>query len=212
MESINEHYRLKNLEIEGSGGGGEIERNLHPKFKGKIKIRLWFYGSTNTGKKKQVEKSLRLMKVDPTTVTFQQIQGVAQKIHSKFNAFQLSLGKISFNYTEWDKGVQLQQMYLANQAEARKLVEQILDIEGYSPDWDFLNYTASVQPESRYPETPEKVVIAGQNIRTDQQRPLGTVKFNHAEILFPRFKSYEFLCDKEGNIIKDLDFIKERAD
>jgi hypothetical protein len=198
--------------VESTGGGSFAEKEMYPMFKGKFRIKLSFFGKTTTGKDKPVEKSFRLMKVDPATVTLKTLQDLAKRIHSKFNNWQIVLGKNAYNYVNWDQGVQLQQMYFKNIDEAKKLVDAILDITGQSPDWKYLNGDSNAQAEERYPEIPNKVILAGQSIRTYQQRPFGTVKFTKAYILFPHITRYEFLCDAKGNIIKDLNFLEEYND
>jgi hypothetical protein len=193
--------------IESDGGGSFAEKEMTQKFEGKFRIKLLFLGKTQTGKKKKVEKSFRLMKVDPSTVTLKQLQDLAKKIHSKFNTWKILTGKNAYNYVHWEQGVQLQQMYFKDIAEAKRLVEAILDITGQAPDWEYMNIDTSAEPEERYPEIPDKYVLAGKSVRTYQQRPYGTVSFIKAYILFPHISRYEFLCDADGNIIKDLNFL-----
>jgi hypothetical protein len=152
------------------------------------------------------------MKVDPATITLGALQLIAKTVHSKFNTWEIVLGKTAYNYVNWEQGVQLQQMAFKNIDETKRFVEAVLDITGQSPDWDFLNIDSNAQPELRYPEVAEKVILAGKTVKTQQQRPYGSVKFTKAYILFPHINRYEFLCDAKGDIIKDLTFLDQYND
>lgn len=206
LQLLAQHFMLENLDVQ-TGSGGYEERS-HPSFKQFIKIKLKFFGLSNTGKEKKVESSFRLVKEDYKTITYERIKYYGERIYQKFNNWEQQLGKISYNYVRWEQGYQLQQIYSPSEAEAKRLIEQILDIQEHSPDWDFLRYENCVNPLERFPEIPEKVTVAGQSIRTMQQRPLGKVKFSKALIKFPFIPDYQILCDKRGVVLKDLNFLK----
>jgi hypothetical protein len=197
----------------GSGGSGGIkEVGWFPGVKEKIKVTLRFIGRTNTGKYLEVEKSIRLMAIDPATVTLEQLQNLARKIHSKFDNWSHQTGKISCNYVRKDQGYQLQQIHVPTLAEGKRVIEQILDIQSHSPDWEFLTYNQSDEPQEAYPETPHKHILAGYSIRKPQRRPLGSVSFTEATISFPATNFRETLCTRGGQIIKNLDSLKSLAD
>lgn len=201
---------FKNLDLPEGGGG--YEDRLVPEFKGKIKLKLKFLGKTETGKDKDIEKSIRLLKLDPATITLAKIQALARLTYSKFHNFEILLGKNSFNYVNWNQGAQIQQMQFLNEAQARKLVEQLLDIAEESPNWKFLRNDSSSTPLERFPEVSDKVIVAGHAIKLPQQRPLGKVKFSQAYIRFPYTTRYELLCSNSGKIIQSLDFLKAYND
>ena len=198
----------------GEGGGGSLksDRPWFPSKSDKIKVILKFYGTTPLGKKIEVDKSIRLMKIDPATVTVQQIYALADKIHSKFDTWTHRTGKMSCNYIDRNKGYQLQQIYVPDLAEGKRVVEQILDIQNDSPDWEFLTYNQSAEPSEAYDETPDKHVLAGYSIRKPQRRPSGTVNFTEALIRFPGTPNYETLCTRRGYKLNNLDFLKSMAD
>jgi hypothetical protein len=173
---------------------------------------LKFFGSTPLGKKIEVEKSIRLMKINPATVTAQQIKALADRVYSKFDNWTHRTGKVSCNYIDRDKGYQLQQIYVPDLSEGKKLVEQILDIQNDSPDWEYLTYNQSAEPSEAYDETPDKHVLAGYSIRKPQKRPSGTVYFTEALIRFPGTPNYETLCTRGGYRLDNLDFLKAMAD
>jgi hypothetical protein len=187
-----------------------FEKELAPKRIGKILIKLCFSGKTTKGRAKTVESSFRLMGTqdNPQAITLERIKYLSNRIVEKFDNWQHQTGRNSFCYADWNLGYQLQILAL-NQAEAQRLVEQILDIQGHSPEWEYLTWTKNVEENSRYAETPEKVQIAGHLVRPRQQRPICTVTFQRALIKFPHIPSAFPLCSKNKNLIENLNFLDQ---
>jgi hypothetical protein len=195
-----------------SGGNSKVDRPWFPSKTDKIKIMLKFFGSTPLGTKVEVEKSIRLMKINPATTTVGEIKAIAEKVYSKFDNWTHRTGKMSCNYIDKDKGYQLQQIYVPDLAEGKRLVEQILDIQNDSPDWEYLTYNQSAEPTEAYDDTPDKRVLAGYSIRKPRRRPTGIVNFTEALIRFPGTPNYETLCTRGGYTLDNLDFLKSMAD
>jgi len=194
----------------GSGGGLQTADDREfPEWKDKIIVKLKFYGKTDTGKVKEVENSLRLVKQDATTYNDEKIAQLARLVRTKFNTMTLLLGKRSFNYCNPRQGVRLQQMYLKDESQARLLVEQILDINGESPKWALLRDESSVAPEIAYSETPEKTIVAGTVIKLPQRRPYGVVNFSYALVKFPGVPIFQTLCKKSGYELTNLNWLRE---
>lgn len=190
-------------------GATQVPINAQPEFADKIAIRMIFEGKTETGKLiKNHFKTIRLVKENYKTVDIKIIQAYARKILLKFGGeWFMSLGKEGHNYVNYKQGVQLQQMYTRTEADAKKWVESILDINGFAPEWRLLKREGSVAPELAYPETPGKTTIANQLVDEAQRRPYGTVKFMRAKIWFPESTKVATLCTRSGYIIPNLDFL-----
>jgi len=128
--------------------------------------------------------SFRLMGEESTTITDQKMEAWARKIKNRFGGttpLEWRRGKELWCYADWDKGYQLQLLVEAGQ-EAKRIVEQILDIQGHSPDWKNLFRNTNEQPFDRYDETPGSQLILGKMERRPRQRPLARLVFTYAEL------------------------------
>lgn len=199
---------FKQQQFEGASGLQTAEDREFPEWKNKILVKLVFTGKTSSGKYKEVENSIRLIKKDAATFDDAKTAELARLVRTKFNQMFLDLGKDSYSYTNPKQGVRLQQMYLKDVSQARSLVEQILDLNGESPKWELLVLHASVSPETAYPETPDKYLVAGTSVRLPQRRPLGRVSFAHALIKFPGIPSFKVLCKKTGYELTNLNWLR----
>lgn len=131
------------------------------------------------------EISFRLMKEESTTLTEAKLKTLAQKIKSKFGGstpFVWSKGKEYWTYTDPKRGYKLQ-LLCPSQEEAMRVIEQVLDIQGHSPEWEKLKINANVKAATAYPNTSDKAVILGKTRRLPRRRPLAKVKFRYAHIL-----------------------------
>lgn len=131
------------------------------------------------------EISFRLMKEESTTLNEQKLKILAQKIKSKFGGstpFVWNKGKEYWTYTDAKLGYKLQ-LLCPNEAEAVRVVEQVLDIQNHSPDWEKLKQNANARPSTAYPSTPKKALILGKSRRLPRRRPVAKVKFRYAHLL-----------------------------
>lgn len=189
------------------------EKELAPKRRGKILIKLFFSGMTTRQRRKTVEISIRLMGSadSPELITLERIQELSNAIVAKFGNWEHITGKQMFSYSDWDKGYQLQ--LLANdETEARRIVDQILDIQGHRPEWEYFNLCKNLDEAQRYPDLPNKITVAGKVVRPPQQRAVTTVKFKRALIKFPHIPSAFPLCSPQNNLVKDLNFLENFVD
>lgn len=81
---------------------------------------------------------------------------------------------------------------------ARKVFEQVLDLQKKSPDWECLNISSSVLPTKAYPERPDKVMVLGKQVRELRKRPVARVFFKRASIMLPPKKEPVCLIDVTG--------------
>jgi hypothetical protein len=146
------------------------------------------------------EIGFRLMRETRSTFNPEKAKALANKIKLKFGGetpFRWVKGKQMFSYSDWDKGYQLQ-LLCANKTEAKRIVEQILDLQSHSPDWTKFNGTYNELPEQRYPETTQREYIYGENVEIDNSRPFVTVHFRYAFVSINGIKHPIDLVDTTG--------------
>jgi hypothetical protein len=198
-------YQL--IETGDFGGGSESPRELAPKRKGKLKVRLMFFEPRKLVKPgyKPIkgEISFRLMAYDPTSITLKKVQEIATRIKAKFDKFEWHRGKVLCSYSDWDKGLQLQ-LLVKDENEGWRIVNRVLDIFSSSPHPEYFNVIKNKTPEKRYPAVPDKQTILGKPVRMDRQRPVTTVVFDRADLFFPHSRTPYKILDAHGNIIKQI--------
>lgn len=130
------------------------------------------------------EISFRLMDKDANTITKAQIEAYATKIKNKFavpSLFTWNKGRKMVSYCDWDKGYQLQ-LLVTTEAEAKRIVEAVLDIQGHTPDWKKLNVGSNSEETEAYPATPGNQTILGKTRQKPKRRPVVDVKFRYATL------------------------------
>lgn len=149
--------------------------------------------------------SCRIMNKDSTNITPQDLESYAGRIKTLFGGetpFIWERGKESYSYTDHIKGYRLK-VLAANEQAARKVVEQVLDIQSHSPDWEFMNKnTPVVAAETKYDDTPGRKTILGKPYREPRRRPRVTLKFWKAEIFIPGIAGNILLCDRTGYLYR----------
>lgn len=183
-------------ELEVNGGGG-TSRPLPSDVVGKIFIKLSFKGLIRgTIKNHLVEKSFRLMKDDPKSISREKIKYYAERIKSKFDNFTFVTGHETYTYNDPANGFNRIWGHFIDQANGIKLYEQMLDIIPVSPNWNKLTRSTVVQPGDRFQEPPDKVLQAGVSIRASRERPIANMKFYRATIKFPHVRDELLLVDE----------------
>ena len=105
---------------------------------------------------------------------------LAEKIYSKFAKpiFKITKGIETFTYTDWAKGYQLT-LHVLSQAEATKIVKQILDIQGHLMDSEKFRIGSKPILGVRKEKRKEKSLGQTQEVKSYAARE-GTVSFSHA--------------------------------
>ncbi|MCV3216030.1 hypothetical protein OGM63_21380 [Plectonema radiosum NIES-515] len=136
--------------------------------------------------------SFRLTDKKAETITNEDILTLAQKIKAKFATppFVWKKGKLLVSYSDWSKGYQFQ-LLVASKNEAKRIIEQVLDLQGHSPQWEFMNVVQNEAPEKSFDETPKNKIILGKEEKQPTKRREGNVRFQYAQI---------FLCGREKPI------------
>lgn len=126
--------------------------------------------------------SLRLMEETSTTLSMAEATVIANKIKTLFATsvpFFWKRGKELFSYIDQSKGYYFQ-LLCFNETEAKKVIEQVLDIRTHTPDWKLLNKKENAEPVSSYPTIPATRTILGKPYKQPRRRPVGTVRFTYA--------------------------------
>ena len=168
----------------------EIKYNYYPQ----VKLHFQegrYESSTNNRRPIRSEVSFRWRTEDYTTAN---INALATKIHNDFAkpVFNYDKGRQCFTYWDDQKGYRFT-VYAQSELEARKVIEQTIRIQDDTePDWD---------KNLRYHETKENfgvqgtVKVMGETIRKPKRRPIGTVKYNYAELFIPGMTKPIILSD-----------------
>lgn len=128
----------------------------------------------------RTQVSFRLTGETSQSFTIGEAINLANKIKTLFNPGNVPLffkrGKELATYTDQSKGYYFQ-LYVFDKANAEKIIEQILDIRGHSPDWSLLKVSKNANPTVAYPTIPPTKNILAKSVRQPRQRPVGTVRF-----------------------------------
>ena len=152
------------------------------------------------------EISFRLMNQTTTTLTEIEARAIGTRIRTLFGAakgFVWRKGKELFSYTDWDKGYQLQ-LLARNKTEARRVVEQVLDIQQHTPEWEFFNHIQNEQPTIAFPTVPPTETILSKRRRLPRRRPIADVRFQYAMLNIAGLPNDVCLFDRSGRFSDPL--------
>lgn len=140
--------------------------------------------------------SFRIMNKESTTITDTDVMTLAQKIKAKFATppFIWKKGKLMVSYSDWVKGYQIQ-LLVNNKTEGKRIIEQILDIQGHTPDWENMNLVLNEAPEKSFDETPKDKTILGKAEKQPTKRREGNVVFQYAQLFLSGREQPITLCD-----------------
>jgi hypothetical protein len=127
---------------------------------------------------------IRLMNQTTDTISKAEAEAYGRKVKTLFGSgtgFIWKKGKYLCSYADWDKGYQLQ-LYCKTEAEGKRIVEQVLDIQGHSPQWEYFDTKTNNSPTTAYPTTPPKQLILGKSQRLPRRRPVGDVRYQYATL------------------------------
>lgn len=140
--------------------------------------------SDNVHKRVGGEISFRLMNETSTTISKTRVETLATRIKSLFvtpTRFVWHKGKLMVSYTDRKRGYQLQ-LLVRDKTEGKRIIEQILDVQGHTPDWKFMNSDENEEPLEKYPNNPGNQTILGKSYKKPQRRPVADVKFRYATL------------------------------
>lgn len=125
------------------------------------------------------------------------LKEMALLIKSKFvkPQFYFEKGKRIGMYHSPQQGFNWVWSEFKDEQNARKVFEQVLDLQKQLPEWACLNMSGSVLPAKAYPNKPDKVVVLGEQVKENRKRPLGRVYFKRASIALPPKKTPIYFVD-----------------
>ena len=146
------------------------------------------------------EISLRLMTETTTTLSKSEATNYGNKINSLFGStggFIWKKGKELCSYSDWDKGYQLQ-LLTRTEAEGRRVIEQVLDIQAHAPDWENFNLVHNGEPSASFPTVPPSETILGKTRKLPRRRPIADVRFQFASLKLSGLAKSVILFDRSG--------------
>ncbi len=105
---------------------------------------------------------------------------LATKIKQLFgepSRFYFKKGRTKFSYRDKAKGYEFI-IAAFSEAEAKKVIEQVLDLQNHTPDWELLTDSESGR---NWSATKYKNIL-GNTYKLAERRPIGTVYFTKAEL------------------------------
>jgi hypothetical protein len=127
--------------------------------------------------------SFRLIGQTLETFSKADAEVLAQRIKFLMNpasgAFFWKRGKELATYIDQTNGFYFQ-LYVFDETNAKKVIEQVLDIALKTPDWKLLNISKNDVETSTYPTNPPTKQIMGKAVRQPRKRPVGIVRFVYA--------------------------------
>lgn len=128
--------------------------------------------------------AFRLMDESSDSMTRTKAEILANRIKTNFaanNGFRWHKGWHMAQYKDPKKGYHLQ-LYVFDRGEAKRVIEQVLDIQGHSPDWGLFQFNERDNPASQFPTIPGTERIYGKIRRKPRRRPRAYVRFRSAEL------------------------------
>lgn len=131
----------------------------------------------------RTQVSFRLIGETSQSFTVSEATTIANKIKALFSPggipFFFKRGKFYASYIDQAKGYYFQ-ISAFDETNAKKIIEQVLDIKSHTPDWRLLNYRTNAEPAQSYPIIPPTKTILGKARKQPRRFPVGTVHFTHA--------------------------------
>lgn len=172
-----------------AGGAGQFDfygipvTTFQDQFRFAPQCKLVFYQTAaEAGDNKPVygEVSFRIESETEKSYNEAKAKALAEKIKSKFVTplFTWRKGKVIASYLDKVKGYDFR-LRVLDEGEARKLIEQVMDLQNHSPDWERLTMHFS---KNTFPENPDKEMIYGEMRKLPRRRPVEDIKFRYAEL------------------------------
>lgn len=125
------------------------------------------------------EITYRLVNETSQSITEADLKTRANKIKQLFatpNLFVWHKGKVTCRYEDNANGYKLT-LFVTNEAEGKRIIEQVLDIENKSPNWENLSIT---EKQANFPNVPSTETIYGKSRKGIRRRPVEQVRFRYA--------------------------------
>lgn len=130
------------------------------------------------------EIRFRLMDETTETISKSNLTTLGEKVKEIFganNGYIWNKGKEVYCYADWSRGYQLQ-ILARSETHAKDVVTKILSLQNHSPQWKYLNKVKNSAESERYPNTPDKKTILGEQVTLPLRRPNANVRFKFADV------------------------------
>jgi hypothetical protein len=145
------------------------------------------------------EISFRVVDEESTTITQTKVNQLATRIRDAFvrPPFEWRKGKMYVSYIDKPKGYKMQ-LLCRNEAEGKRVIEQVLDIQSHTPAWKNMSVSKKENEMEAFPTIPPMERILGKNRRMQRKRPIATVKFRYALLHVHGVYNPVCLVDRSG--------------
>lgn len=196
------------MSASGSGRARDLSYNVLRRAKPKITLHFIEDLEAVDAGYSQVEGSIgfRLMNQTTTTLSLAEATTYGNKIKTLFcssRGFVWRKGKEMCSYTDWEKGYQLQ-LLCRTKEEGKRVVEQVLDVQGHTPEWENFNYSQNERPSEAFPTVPPSQSILGKTRKLPRRRPVGDVRFQYAFLDIAGLPTPICICDRSGRFTEAL--------
>lgn len=184
------------IQIEYEGGGEKTNQDKNsnwPPIKGQPQIKLYFRGEGRA----EGETSIRIMtktddpKVPLPLIDKSDLRQFANKIKQAFatpNLYTWQKGREIISYKSKWQGFEGQWWLCRNQAAGRELVSKLLQITDQQPDPSKFRLNTAPEEALAFPTNPPNIVVLGESLPQNEERPLVNVQFWRAEIKLAKMR------------------------
>lgn len=141
--------------------------------------------------------TFRLTRETPETITPSEARNLATRVRTAFTSaggFVWKKGRVKVTYLDKKKGYDFR-LFVISEAEGKRIIEQVLDIQGHTPEWDFLTIHES---RATFPIVPGNHTVYGKTRRKMRRRPRADVRFRWAELHIHGLPNPVVLVDRTG--------------
>jgi hypothetical protein len=149
----------------------------------------------------------RLVGETSESFTLADATALANKIKANFGnkttPFTFKKGRELWTYVDQVKGYHFQ-LYVFAEAEAKKVITEVLQLRSHVPDWKLLISHISDQAAAAFPTIPPNKTILGKSRKQPRKRPAGTVRYRYAQVYLYGLPGAIVLHDLSGTRDKAL--------
>jgi hypothetical protein len=183
----------------------EMTDRLYEDFTYRPEIKLYFSQSRFDAEKGVApvhgQITYRLINETSATLTPANVKTRANKIKTLFaepSLFVWHKGKRKYTYLDIPNGYDIR-ILTRDETEAKRVIEQFLDIENKTPDFDKLT---EHNPSRTYPSATQTKLIYGKQRKVPRWRPTEDVKFRYASIKIHGLPFVQYIVDARDGITR----------
>jgi hypothetical protein len=193
LQLVSQVMQIEQLQIK-SGGSVPVKGGGGSKFKGQPKIKLYFLAANGD----ESETSFRIMDKtdDPKSplpkIDKSDLRTYAQRIKEQFATPSLAVwekGQKILSYNNHYQGFNGQWWLCRNEAGGLALLQKLLAVQEVTLDVSFLRMSAAVDESAAFPVAPPDIMVLGEPVPQDKERPTIDATFSRAEIILSKLKN-----------------------